>query len=156
MTGKTEPDEPLPVELPCRMFQNCNPPLVILDQIVVGGEDVRDAKLSVHRRAQERETLKHPLPQGLHGRSNCHLCEISSLTGHHVIEIISINTTEVCDGVDSLVQVEWSVIVPWDELRTLTGHNHRLSIEKESIATLDVLRAVEERVLAAGYCILLV
>ena len=45
MTGKAESDEPFPVELPRCLFQQCNPLPVVLDQIVVGGEDVGDAEL---------------------------------------------------------------------------------------------------------------
>ena len=39
VTGKTEADEPLLVEQPCGLFKQLNPPAVVFDQVVVGGED---------------------------------------------------------------------------------------------------------------------
>ncbi|KAF5425531.1 MAG: hypothetical protein C5S41_03810, partial [Candidatus Methanomarinus sp.] len=42
MAGEAEVNEPLPIEQPRRLLQQLNPPLVVLDQVVVGGEDGDD------------------------------------------------------------------------------------------------------------------
>ena len=39
VAGEAEVDEPLAVEQPSRFLQQRNPPPVVLDQVVVGGED---------------------------------------------------------------------------------------------------------------------
>ena len=44
VAGEAEADEPLAVELPRRLLQQRHPPPVVLDQVVVGGEDVGDAR----------------------------------------------------------------------------------------------------------------
>ena len=45
MAGEAEVNKPLLVEQPRRLFQQLNPPPIVLDQIVVGGEDGGDADL---------------------------------------------------------------------------------------------------------------
>ena len=39
MAGEAEAYEPLAVKLPRCLFQECHPPPVVLNQVVVGGED---------------------------------------------------------------------------------------------------------------------
>ena len=48
MAGEAEADEPFSVKLPCCLLQQRHPPPVVLDQVVVGGEDV--GNLSLHRK----------------------------------------------------------------------------------------------------------
>src|SRR5262245_16106015 len=48
---KAEADEPFPIKLSHRFFQQFHPPPVILDQVVVRGEDIRDLLLSLRIRA---------------------------------------------------------------------------------------------------------
>ena len=43
VAGEAEANEPLLVELPRRLLQQPHPPPVVLDQVVVGGEDVSDS-----------------------------------------------------------------------------------------------------------------
>ena len=45
VAGEAEADEPLAIELPRRLLQQRHPPPVVLDQVVVGGEDVGNALL---------------------------------------------------------------------------------------------------------------
>ncbi len=40
VTGEAETDEPLFVQMPCRRFQQLHPTTIVLDQIVVGCEDL--------------------------------------------------------------------------------------------------------------------
>jgi hypothetical protein len=47
MAGEAEVDEPLAVEQPRRLLQQRNPPSVVLDQVVVGGEDGDDYSLLI-------------------------------------------------------------------------------------------------------------
>ena len=42
VAGEAEVNEPLPIEQPRRLLQQLNPPSVVLDQVVVGGEDGGD------------------------------------------------------------------------------------------------------------------
>src|SRR5262249_39139331 len=46
MAGETKADEPLPVKLLRCLLQQRHPPPVIVDQIIVGREDVGDATLN--------------------------------------------------------------------------------------------------------------
>ena len=48
VTRKAEMNEPLPVEQPCRSFQQLNPTSVVLDQIIVGGKDGYDSFLFIN------------------------------------------------------------------------------------------------------------
>ena len=45
MPGEPQPHEPLLVEQPRCLFQQLNPPPVVFNQVVVGGEDVPDSFL---------------------------------------------------------------------------------------------------------------
>ena len=46
VAGKPEVNEPLAVEQTRRLLQQCNPPSVVLDQVVIGGEDFSNLVLS--------------------------------------------------------------------------------------------------------------
>lgn len=50
VTGKAEADEPLLVQQARRLLQQLNPPSVVLDHVVVGGEDGNNAVLRGVRR----------------------------------------------------------------------------------------------------------
>ena len=45
MPGEAQANEPLPIEQPRRFLQQADAPPVVLDQVVVGGEDGSDALL---------------------------------------------------------------------------------------------------------------
>ena len=75
MAGKAEPDEPLPVELTRLMYQQYNPPPVVFDQIVVGGEDVGDTALFPYIWYKELECEKFRLTQVILSYSLCELLE---------------------------------------------------------------------------------
>ena len=47
MTGVAEVDEPFAVEAARHVFQYADAPLVVFDQLVVGGENAGDATLNV-------------------------------------------------------------------------------------------------------------
>jgi hypothetical protein len=51
MAGEAEVDEPLAVESAGHRLQNLDAPLAVLDQLVVGRQDARDAALDVARSA---------------------------------------------------------------------------------------------------------
>lgn len=59
VAGKAEPDEPLAVNLSCCPFENCNPPPVILDEVIVGGEYVGDVALCFERRYRQLNTTEN-------------------------------------------------------------------------------------------------
>src|SRR5205823_5357597 len=50
-------DKPLAVEQPRRIFEKRHPPPVVLDEVVVGGEDVGDAPLNRDGRDPNRQVV---------------------------------------------------------------------------------------------------
>src|SRR5450756_13387 len=58
VAGELEADEPFFVEQARGLFQQSNPAAVVLDQVVVGGEDGGDLLLNSLRRANNRKALE--------------------------------------------------------------------------------------------------
>jgi hypothetical protein len=56
MPWESEVYEPLAVESLCHLFQDLDAPGVVLDQVIVGGEDGSDLALSGDRRKLKRKS----------------------------------------------------------------------------------------------------
>src|SRR5207302_2027706 len=71
VAGEAEADEPLAVELPRRLLQDGHPPPVVLDQVVVGGEDIGDALLLMQRGDGHFDLLQVDRPKVLLYPAHC-------------------------------------------------------------------------------------
>src|SRR5436309_12704949 len=67
VAGEAEADEPLAIELPRRVLQQRHSPPVVLDQVVVGREDVGDAILNLRIRTPHLDLMENVSVHPRHG-----------------------------------------------------------------------------------------